>query len=162
MVAGGFVGVFKNMTAGGHQTNRTWIYDGQQWKETAEMKIGRDRPACSLVNMHDGKINVLVAGGCDGWCAEKPPIKDVQMYNVETNEWQKVADLPIALSSAKMELLGGRPTIIGGYNQEAGTQNGILYQYFVETDDWQAHTIQMRMPRSSAAVFQVPRNFFRC
>ncbi len=60
MVAGGFAAVFKNMTEGGHQANRTWIYDGQQWKETAEMKIARDRPACSLVNMHDGKVTSFI------------------------------------------------------------------------------------------------------
>ena len=86
------------------------------------------------------------------------------MYNVETNEWNndQIADLPIALSSASMELLGGRPTIIGGYNKELDEQNDILYQYFVESNEWKAHDIKMRMPRSSAAVFQVPRNFFRC
>ena len=103
-----------------------------------------------------------MAGGCDGWCADHPPIKDAEMYNPETNEWTKVKDLPVALSSAKLELLGGRPTIIGGYNIDENIQNGKLYQYFVEDDEWRAHDVEMRLPRSSAAVFQVPRGFFRC
>ena len=84
------------------------------------------------------------------------------MYNVETNEWIRLEDLPTPLSSAKLELLGGRPTIIGGYDNAANTQNGKLYQYFVETNEWKAHKVEMRLPRSSAAVFQVPRNLFRC
>jgi hypothetical protein len=41
------------------------------------------------------------------------------MYNPQTESWtQKVADLPEPLSSAKMELLDGLPTIVGGYNGE--------------------------------------------
>lgn len=153
---------YSDETGGALQTEKVWLFDGNTWNEMSPMSIARDRPACSIINMPDGKINILVAGGCDGWCAEKPPIKNVEMYNVETNAWQKLADLPIPLSSAKLELLGNRPTIIGGYDLDADTQNGKLYQYFVETDEWKAHDVEMRLPRSSAAVFQVPRNFFRC
>ena len=83
------------------------------------------------------------------------------MYDPERNSWTNVSDLPEPLSSAKMELLDGKPTIIGGYNNK--DQNGILYQYEVETNQWNAHpNIQLRIPRSSAAVFQVPREPFRC
>lgn len=113
--------------------------------------------------MPDGKVNILVAGGCDGWCPETDGFKNVEMYNMGTNQWIPVADLPVPLHSAKMELLGGRPTIIGGFNSNTNDNNGILYQYFVETNDWRAHpNIQMQMPRSSAAVFQVPRDLFQC
>ena len=38
------------------QTNKTWMYDGNVWKAKAQMKFARDRPACSLVNMPDGKV----------------------------------------------------------------------------------------------------------
>jgi hypothetical protein len=66
------------------------------------------------------------------------------------------------LNSAKIELLGGIPTLVGGYDAEANTQNGILYQYFVDEDQWRPHpTVQMRIPRSSAAVFQVPKTLFK-
>ena len=58
MLIGGFMPVFGD--DGGYQNQRTWIYHGigidSQWKETAETHIGRDRPACSLVNMPDGKV----------------------------------------------------------------------------------------------------------
>ena len=95
------------------------------------------------------------------------------MYNPDTNKWTPVKDLPVGLSSAKMELLAGRPTIIGGYilanpgadpvwSDPRNTQNGKLYQYFVEDDEWRPHEIEMRLPRTSAAVFQVPRHFFQC
>ena len=106
---------------------------------------------------------MLVAGGCEGWCVETPGTKSVEMYNPRTNEWTPVKDLPFPINSAKMELLGGRPTLIGGYNADTKDRNGKLYQYFVETDEWIAHpTVEMRIPRSSHAAFQVPRDLFRC
>ena len=46
-----------NDTFGGAiQTNKTWMYDGSSWSPKAEMKIARDRPACSIINMPDGKV----------------------------------------------------------------------------------------------------------
>ena len=87
------------------------------------------------------------------------------MYDVETDTWSKAADLPVALHSAKMELLQGRPTIIGGLIDDGVTDdvNGALYQYFYETDEWKPHpAVKLRIPRSSAAVFQVPRELFQC
>merc|ERR1719150_414093 len=53
---------------GALQTNKTWLFNGNTWEEKTPMSIPRDRPACSIINMPDGEINVLVAGGCDGWC----------------------------------------------------------------------------------------------
>ena len=93
------------------------------------------------------------------WCAFNPPLASAEMYNPLTNQWTQVADLPEPLSSAKMEQLEGLPTIVGGYNGE--TQNGILYQYFSDTNEWIPNpNVQMRLPRSSAAVFQVPKSLF--
>ena len=104
-----------------------------------------------------------MAGGCDGWCVKIPALNNTEMYDPETDQWIKVADLPVPLSSAKMELLEGRPTIIGGYNSDQKVFNNILYQYFVETNEWKPHPfVKMRIPRSSAAVFQVPRDLFNC
>ena len=109
------------------------------------------------------QINIIVSGGCDGWCAEKDGIRNAEMYNPETDQWTDIADTPVPISSHKMELLEGRPTIIGGIDSAARRTNRHLYQYYVETDEWKPHpTITMRIPRSSAAVFQVPRELFRC
>ena len=109
------------------------------------------------------QVNVLVAGGCDGWCDKKPGLSDAEMYDPENDTWSPVASPPIEINSAKMELLGGRPTIIGGVSTRTKERNGKLYQYFVETNEWRIHpTEELRIPRSSAAAFQVPRSHFRC
>ena len=103
----------------------------------------------------------MVAGGCDGWCADNPAISSAEMYDPETNIWKAVADLPEPLSSTKLELLDNLPTTFGGYNDYH--QVATLYQYFVKENKWKPHPhTKLRMARSSAAVFQVPREIFRC
>ena len=59
--------------AGGYALKTAWMYDGLYWERVVNMGEVRDRPACSLVEDPDtGKIRVLVAGGCNGWCVENP------------------------------------------------------------------------------------------
>ena len=50
-----YVGLNDDLFAG-VQTNRSWMYDGLNWKEMKQMKIARDRPACSLVILPNGKV----------------------------------------------------------------------------------------------------------
>ena len=58
-----------------------------------------------------------------------------------------------------MDLLDGVPTIVGGFNADSGTFNEALYQYDLELRDWvRVPSVSMRVPRSDAAVFQVPRS----
>ena len=54
MVIGGFNPVFGD--EGGYQNKRTWIYNTTHWVETAETIVARDRPACSLLHLPDGKV----------------------------------------------------------------------------------------------------------
>ena len=145
---------------GGLALRRAWMYDGIYWANIADMSEVRDRPACSLVELPDGHIRILVAGGCNGWCVENPAEATAEMYNPETDLWTRVADLPKPLHSAKMELLEGLPTIVGGYDNT--NQNDVLYQYHPDIDQWKPHPIaKMRIARSSATVFQVPRGIFK-
>ena len=70
------------------------------------------------------QVNILVAGGCRFWCHKQdgkitPSLKSAEMYNVELDTWFKAADLPVPLQSASMELLGGKPTIIGGFDSDS-------------------------------------------
>ena len=41
---------------GGVTNNEAWIYNGKTWELIAPMSKPRDRPACSLVNMGNGKV----------------------------------------------------------------------------------------------------------
>jgi len=111
-------------------------------------------------------------------------MKIVEMYDPETDTWSRVADLPHRingldgfmllynhysktilkniLSRAKMELFDGLPTLVGGYIHDERKQNRDLFVYNPEQNKWHIHEIQMRIPRSSPAVFQVPRKLFNC
>lgn len=68
----------------------------------------------------------------------------------------------IKYSSAQLEMFGGYPTLIGGYIEEEGRENGNLFQYIPEDNAWIQHPTTMRIPRSRPAVFQVPRMLFGC
>ena len=103
-----------------------------------------------------------MAGGCDGRCGRSSsPLKSTEFYDISQRIWQKTKDLPVPLSSASMQLLSGLPTIVGGVNGNSFKQNAELYQYDLEKDEWRTlPNVQLRIPRSSAAVFQVPKELF--
>ena len=103
--------------------------------------------------------NILVAGGCRETCSETDiGLQTAELYNPQTNEWRMIADLPVPLHSAKMDLLGDIPTLIGGYDGRNKNENDIIYQYDVINDSWNIHPVQLRVGRSSPAVFQVPKS----
>ena len=106
-------------------------------------------------------MKVIVAGGCDKWCVWFPPTNKAEMYDPATNQWTDLPDLPFPINSASMEMLGGLPTIFGGYRHDTKTQNDELLQYNPEKNNWEPHpTNKLRLKRSSAAAFNVPRNLF--
>jgi hypothetical protein len=43
-------------------------------------------------------VRILVAGGCNSWCTENPGVTSAEMYDPDTNQWSKVADLPVPLN----------------------------------------------------------------
>jgi len=57
-------------------------------------------------------------------------------------------------------IVSGYPTLIGGYNSDSETQNDKLFAYDPSRNRWRELSQKMRLPRSSAAVFQVPREMF--
>lgn len=72
MVAGGYRGDYTwtnpnlpNDTDGvyvsGWALKKAWMYDGYTWDSLPDMATVRDRPACSLVQLPDGKIRILVS-----------------------------------------------------------------------------------------------------
>ena len=105
------------------------------------------------------QVKVLVAGGCKGGCHNRLPLRTVEMYDPEEDTWKSVTNLPKPLKGASMEILDGLPTLIGGW--DGHTENGLLYQYHEDTDEWQElPDVKMKLPRQNAAVFQVPSHYF--
>ena len=151
---------------------KAWIYDGYYWVELPDMPDARDRPACSLLEKSDAdkklKRQIIVAGGCIGACKETEATKTTLIFDIEDWEkqgtkykWQKVADLPKPLSNAKMEVLEGLPTLIGGIDTNTKEPNGELYQYYFVENEWRNHSrLRMEVPRISPTVIDVPKDLF--
>ena len=110
----------------------------------------------------------MVAGGCKEWCEIGEPIKNTEIFSLNTFEWKNAAELPIPLSSFQMTQFDGLPTTIGGVTiNDNSKENDLfidvekLYQYHYDTNQWIPHPyINLTLPRSSAAVFQVPHYYF--
>eukprot|EP00095_Tigriopus_kingsejongensis_P000444 maker-scaffold492_size156171-snap-gene-0.17 protein:Tk00444 transcript:maker-scaffold492_size156171-snap-gene-0.17-mRNA-1 annotation:"AT19278p" len=166
VIAGGFASEYtisnnqgQTLYNSGESQDKVWLHDGNDWAQLEPMSVRRDRPACSLVQLADGQIRVLVAGGCEKWCAKFPAISSAEMLDVNTGKWTPVADLPIPLMSAQMQIFDGFPSIVGGYDNN--NRNGKIFQYDEVRNQWFEHpTAQLRIPRSSPAVIQVPKGMF--
>ena len=164
------VGSCKKMIDGGKKTQKkAWIFDGYKWKHMPAMPFDpRDRPACAMFEAKGGRKKILVAGGCKESCIKFAATTESVIFDLgawETgdteNVWKKVADLPIPLSNARMELFEGLPTIIGGGKGRERSSNSLLYQYHGEQDKWEVHgRIKMEVARTSAAVVAVPKSMF--
>ena len=111
-----------------------------------------------------------MAGGCVGWCEKKPPIALAEMYDPATNTWTRLPDLPFPVSSAKMELVNGKPTIIGGYTIKGDegvdidgakrtTKLATLISYDLENKQWNVDEGTVKIPRSGFAAIQIPKLF---
>ena len=145
----------KNKEGGGYAIQFGWIFNGLTWKKTSKMAFARDRPACAVLN---GRI--LVAGGCDGNCKGRNGfLKSVEVYDPDLDTWERVADLDFPVTSAKMDILHGLPTLVGGFTGSYG--NTDLIQYFKEEDRWiPLNGVKLEITRSSPVVFQVPKDYF--
>ena len=104
---------------------------------------------------------ILVAGGCSGPCNETSEggLSSAEIYNPKSNNWTDVADLPVPLHSATMELLADVPTLIGGYDGENKKENDVIYQYDVKNKKWEKFG-ELQEGRSSPTVVQVPHSYF--
>ena len=49
----------------GRALNDAWMYDGYYWTELPPMSTIRDRPACTLVQLDNGDVNLLVSCNWD-------------------------------------------------------------------------------------------------
>ena len=77
-------------------------------------------------------FQILVAGGCNGWCIHNEAMSSAAIFDPDSNSWAPAAALPKPLSGARLELLDGLPTIVGGYDNDR--QNDILYQVHWKPD----------------------------
>ena len=76
------------------------MYNGFDWTLLPSMTEARDRPACTSINLPNGNIGILVAGGCKGWCVKNQPLKSAEVFDLKAEQWYNVADLPVPLGSA--------------------------------------------------------------
>ena len=160
------------LKGGGRALRKAFMYDGYRWIPLPPMPTERDRPACALLEKSNAesklKRQILITGGCDGSCKDNPATKETIVFDIDEwekkrdrYEWGVAASFPIPLSNAKMEVLEGLPSIIGGVNTETKEPNGDIYQYYFLSDEWKPLTkVSLEVPRISPTVVEVPKDLF--
>ena len=118
------------------------------------MLLDRDEHGCCLVET-DAGLEVMVAGGPDTGMAE--------IFNPVTVSWRSVASLKHTSFGPSMAVLGGRPTVMGGYELEARPRNqDRVLQYIFEEDRWDLLDQKLEAGRSHAVTINVPKSMFNC
>ena len=157
------------LKGGGKTLQKAWLFNSHTWVPIPNMPSPIDRHACSLLELENGKRQIILTGGCQGPCNKHPATKKTIIFDIEKWEkngrrnigWRTVADLPKPLSNAKMEIFGGLPTIIGGVDTTKDEPNGELYQYYYKEDVWKVNDdIKMEAARISPAVVELPKDLF--
>ena len=106
----------------------------QKWERVSELLEVRSALGCDALR---GKI--YVAGGygpqpADNTHGTNVPVKQTEVYDPETKEWQKVADLTVPRAHVCCVAFQDKLWAIGGYDSKAASQ--VVEIYDPDLDEW--------------------------
>ncbi len=116
-------------------TKRAYVYNPERntWTAIADLPFtptGTDFGGVTHAGIATDGINIYIAGGytsnSDG-TAQTFGTNQVWRYNIATNTYTKMPDLPAALSAGQMEFVNGRLHYIAGTNAAHTTDLGTHY-----------------------------------
>lgn len=67
-----------------------------------------------IVTEYNGERGVMVTGGCSQNCAFH--LHDTSFFSFATETWTELAPMNEGRMGHKMTILGGKPTVIGGFD----------------------------------------------
>jgi len=83
------------------------------WTSAEPLPQSRSASGCAVYELN-GDMGILVAGGCDDSCHEH--LDDTLFFSFATQSWQTLpAKLNTPRMGMRMIIVGGKPTLIGGY-----------------------------------------------
>jgi len=124
---------------------RPTIADMPRWESRAPLSKARSRLALVAFNE-----TALYAIG--GESSQGQPVRDVDVYDLQVNEWRVAAPLPIALSNVAAVADGPRIVVAGGATSDGSTALTIsdrLWVYSSTSDVWREWG---RLPRPLAGA----------
>ncbi|MCK1973272.1 DUF1668 domain-containing protein [Bacillus safensis] len=114
-------------------TNTTYVYDTKEdkWSEKASMKTGRMGAASVIVGDY-----IYVMGGR----TEQGLTNSVEVYNIKTDTWEGVEDLPFEFKIAPYDLYAGvidnKIYILGYRSTLKHLVDSNTYSYDIKTKEW--------------------------
>jgi len=101
-------------------------------------------------------VEVMVAGG-----KEKDSRRSSEIYNTTTDTWRRAASFELPAFGSGMAVLDGKPTLMGGYDDDATPRNqNKVIQYSMETDTWTELDQKLQAGRHHILTIPVPRQVF--
>jgi len=84
------------------------------WTAAEDLPVGRESAACMVTEV-EGEEGILVTGGCDNTCLNH--LDDTLFFSFKTETWKTLdAKLNVPRMRMRMVDIGGKPTVVGGYN----------------------------------------------
>ena len=103
------------------------------WSKGPPMAKRRATHDC-IVTDYNGERGVMVTGGCSQNCALH--LHDTSFFSFATETWTELPEMKVGRMGHKMTLLGGMPTVIGGF--DASELSSVEYfdgtQWVLRTD----------------------------
>src|SRR6185503_2331895 len=123
--------------------SRSAFADGVWSERQALLEARQEFPAVLL----DGKI--YTAGGMMNSTATA--VNRFESYDIRSNRWQRLRDLPLPVHHTAMATVGGRIYVLGGATGTS-TPSDRVFAYDPETDTWNE---KARLPRAAWAAAAV-------
>ena len=144
------LGIFSTIVIAQDDNEQTY-----EWRRGADMPTPRSEIASAVL---DGRI--YVGGGLGGGTAGFVAYDDFEVYDIDTDSWEILAPLPLALHHPAMTATDDAVYLSGGYNGSTFTPTvTAVWQYTPSDDEWLQLT-DMPAPRAGHAMVTLDNHLY--
>ena len=131
--AGGRLLVFGGLHRDGTACNHVRMYDPAEdkWSDLPTMPTARSRATATFV---EGKVFVI--GGIEGGDQNAKNSNKVEVYDVRTKGWSRIAPLAQARHGHCAELVGGKLVVAGGYAGDKQMEQSASVEVWTQATGW--------------------------
>lgn len=128
----------KLFVIGGHAglnfapTKKMWMLEGDGWRELANLPEARGAAAVASYVNSEGREQIYIFGGA----GENGVSNRVFTYDVGTNEWTRIKDMPTEREHFGAATIGDKIYVVGGRENSVTKNRDDLEVYFPEKNIW--------------------------
>lgn len=134
---------------------RPAVLDLPRWE--SRTPLGRSRSRLALVNFHDSALYAI-----GGESAQGQPVRDVDLYDLQVNEWRTAAPLPVPLANSGVAADDSRIFVAGGTTLDSSGElalSDLLFSYNPADNLWNERA-ELPLPLSGAALVKAGNDLY--